>query len=432
MNNKKKSRFFNDFKDLFSSNFFKITVLTNLIYLIISITLTLTIFKENNDFIVYYEAGGKFINDINNLYNYNPDLIWQFRYFPLSASIFAPFYLMGFELGFIISQLLNFIVNILICLFIYKIIVIIKNGKDNTDDERTILFISFFLISVPQLYNYLLGQINLYICLLILASLFILLKEDRMIWQFIASIILGFTINLKPITIFIIPFLIILNFNLKQKRIEFNVKKSFIRILGAILPVLLNLIFFIVFPDLLKGFISTNFTGTEPVDRNHSFSLTKLIINGFYFQNLPFDQLTIIAVIFIIIFGISFITYLFQKKKNNLIIYGYGLGIITMLLVYFDSWDHHLLILIPILIIIIFDLNKEVKIKNRYLIPSYLFFCFVDLIFIGMWFLFSFEELFPFNFIPTIFLFLSFYGINRYLLINRNNNLYDLNKKERV
>ncbi|MBK5134287.1 DUF2029 domain-containing protein, partial [Candidatus Bathyarchaeota archaeon] len=171
---------------------------------------------------------------------------------------------------------------------------LIKSEEKQLDKDRIILFISLFLISVPQFYNYILGQINLYITILILISLFIFLKKEKIIWQFAASFILGITINLKPITIFMIPFLICLNYNFKQNRFEFDIKKSSIRILGVFIPVAFNLIFFLLIPALWDGFIGINLLGEEPVDKNHSFSITKLIINAFYFTDSSFSQLTII------------------------------------------------------------------------------------------------------------------------------------------
>ena len=75
-----------------------------------AIILTLFFYREQNDFLVYYKVGEVVLRDINDLYT--EPYLWPFRYFPLSALYFVPFYLMGFDFGFIIFNLINLILNI--------------------------------------------------------------------------------------------------------------------------------------------------------------------------------------------------------------------------------------------------------------------------------------------------------------------------------
>jgi len=409
---------FEGFQNLFKNKWFKFALSINAAYLVIAIGLTLTIFRDFNDFLVYYKVGGQFIIDINNLYN-PMNYKWAFRYFPLFGLIFVPFYLMGFEIGFIIAQILSFIFNLIICVYLVRILKLIKPDiiKEKYDD--IIIFICIFLVSVPQFYNYILGQINVYISLLIIISLFLFLKYEDLKYNFIASILLGFTTILKPITLFIIPFIVLIKINPETKKVEFEGKKTIIRLLGVLIPIMLNGLLFIFIPGLLIGFIETNLGGSNPVDLNHSFSISKLIINAFSFLSIKFNQIIIILTLFIIIMGAGFIVYILRKKEKNVLLYGYILGIIIMLLVYFDSWDHHLLILIPLLIIAIFTITPNSKIGKKYLVPSLFFFSFTDLVCVGLWYLL--EPWFPFNFIPTIFLILTFIAISKYLLKTKNN-----------
>ncbi|GAH27093.1 unnamed protein product, partial [marine sediment metagenome] len=60
---------------------------------------------------------------------------WPFRYFPLSALLFVPYYLMGFNLGFIIFNFINFILNILISVILYKVIILVR-GNDHEKDDK--------------------------------------------------------------------------------------------------------------------------------------------------------------------------------------------------------------------------------------------------------------------------------------------------------
>ncbi|MFW9823731.1 MAG: glycosyltransferase family 87 protein [Candidatus Thorarchaeota archaeon] len=410
-------------KILWGYKIFKYTLLIHGGYFIASIFLTLFLFREMNDFLVYYEVGGVVLRDINDLYieTYN----WPFRYFPLSALYFVLFYLMGFDLGFIIFNFINLILNIVICILLYKIINFVKGGDHESDDKRIILYVCLYMISLPQIFNYILGQVNLYVTLLILLSLYVFLKYSDIKWQLIASFTLGLSIVIKPITIFMIPFLFVVQFDLKKRLFKFNFIQSITRLVGVIIPLFLNLIIFIIFPRLIQGFLATNFTSSEPSQVNHSFSITKLIINFFYYMGFNENQVLFIQLplflIILIIFGVTaLLSFIIRRNVKHSILYGFSFGILVMLICYYDSWDHHLLNLIPLLMIILFALPKRSEITKKFIKPSFFFLSFLDLAFMGLYFLIM--GIFPFNFASTIFLLLSFYGIIKYLNSKKNKN----------
>ena len=122
----------NIIKGLWEYNIFRYTVLIHGGYFIVSILLTLFFFREQNDFLVYYDVGKVVLRNINDLYT--EPYRWPFRYFPLFALYFIPFYLMGFNFGFIIFNLINLVLNILICIFLYRIINLVKRS----DQKRMI------------------------------------------------------------------------------------------------------------------------------------------------------------------------------------------------------------------------------------------------------------------------------------------------------
>ncbi len=400
------------FRELWEFKIFRYALLIHGFYFILSMILTLIFFRDQNDFLVYYEVGEVFITDINNLYS--TEYLWPFRYFPISAAFFVPFYLLGFDLGFVSFNFINLILNILSCILLYKIIILIKGKDHEREDNRIILYISLFLMGLPNLFNYILGQINLYITFLILLSLYLFLKYETLKWDFISSLILGISVIIKPITIFMIPFLLVINFKFEQRKFKFNIKRSFIRLIGVLIPLSMNIIFFLIYPALLRGFITTNFTGDEPIIVNHSFSMSKLILNFCIFFNIPYNSLLIILLILFIIGGIGFLTYVFRKVNNNSIVLAYLFGILIMLLAYYDSWTHHLLALTPILIILIFIVPRNSDITKIYIKPSFFFLNFIDLGFMGIWFII--KNWFPFNFVSTIFLLLIFFGLIKYCL----------------
>jgi hypothetical protein len=203
---------------------------------------------------------------------------------------------------------------------------------------------------------------------------------------------------------------------LEKRKLKIDFIKSIVRLVGVLLPVLANFVLFFAIPNLWGGFLSTNFTGSNPIALNFSFSLTKLITNFCFLFNIPFNQLSILVASVGIIGGLGFFILVLRRRKQNSILYGYSIGMLIMLLTYYDSWNHHLLNLIPLMMMIIFNLPRHSNLLN-YIKPSLFFFNFFDLIFVGIWY-FTYP-IFPFNFVGTFFLFLTFYGISKYLLAKK-------------
>ena len=411
--------------ELWKFKIFRYSVLLHLTYLTISVIMTLLVLRTQSDFYVYYKVGGIFVNNPKNLYNpaFYTDT-WPFRYLPLSALMFVPYYLLGFDLGFIVFNLINLLLNILISILLYKIIILVRGTDHESHDKRVILYICLFLIGVPQLFNYILGQINLYVTLFILLSLFIFIKYSDIKWQLIASIILGISIIIKPTTVFMIPFIILLGYDYEKKKFKLEFTKSFVRLLGVILPLLLNLILFFIYPNLLNGFLTANFTGSETVLLNHSFSITKIISNMFLYLGVPSDELSVLPiflVVLLVIGGLSFIFYIFRRSNVNSMIVGYLFGILIMFLAYFDTWDHHILQIAPLLIISLFNLPRNSELTRKYIKPGFFFLNFFGLVFTGIFWLI--RPIFPFNFASTIFLILIFIGVSLHCLKKQNKGI---------
>ncbi len=408
--------------ELWNIKSFRYAIIIQFFYFFLSLIVTLFFLRTQSDFYVYYKVGEIYVNNPNNLYNpaFFTD-IWPFRYFPLSAILFVPYYLLGFNLGFVIFNFINLILNILISVILYKIIILVRGDDHEREDKRIVLYICFYLIGLPQVFNYILGQINLYVTLLILLSLFIFLKFKEIKYQLLASFILGISILIKPTTLFMIPFIVVLNYSYEKKRISFDLKLSFLRLFGVLLPLSLNVIMFLIYPDLLSGFLDTNFTGSETVLLNHSFSITKIISNILLFVGVPSNELNVLPIFLsiLLIFGcLGYIFYTFRRFNTNYLIYGYIFGMLIMFLAYFDSWDHHLLNLTPLLVIMLFNLPRNSDLTRKYVKPSFFFLNFLGLVFTGLFWLT--QLFFPFNFASTIFLVFIFIGVSKYCLKNMN------------
>jgi len=389
-------------------------------FIITSIILTLTLLRETNDFLVFYRSAEVFLKNFQDLYNpVEYGSAWEYRYFPLSPLVFIPFYILGFDVGFVLFTIFNFIVNLLICVTLFRIISMLKPSQTEKDKVNKIYYISVYLIGVPQLVNYFLGQINLYVVFLTLLALYIFLKYDSIKWDFIGSFILGISVILKPITVLLIPFLILVNINLEKRKINFLVKRSLVRLFSAIIPIFFNVIIFVIYPNLWNGFMEVNFTGSNPTDISFSFSLTKLIMNFFVYFNIDFNQ-TLIFFTILIIFGfIGFLFYVFRRNNKNSILIGFIFGILITFISYFEVWEHHLLTLIPFLIIFLSILPENSSILKKFINPSFYVYNFLHLAFLLIFVLTY--NFFPYNFGVTIFLILNFYGIIKYCLTKNRN-----------
>jgi hypothetical protein len=242
--------------------------------------------------------------------------------------------------------------------------------------------------------------------------------------QFLASLILGISIIIKPTTLFMIPFIILIGYQYEKKRIKLNIPISLIRLIGIIIPLSLNIILFLIYPDMLNGFIATNFTGSETVLLNHSFSITKLISNFFLFFGVPSSEMSATPIFFAVLLifgGLGFLFYILRRIHVNGLIFGYIFGILTMFLAYYDTWDHHMLQITPLLIIALFNLPRNSELTRKYIKPSFFFLNFFGLVFTGVFFLT--QAFFPFNFASTIFLILIFVGISKYCLTKQSEGI---------
>ncbi|MBN1803557.1 MAG: DUF2029 domain-containing protein [Candidatus Lokiarchaeota archaeon] len=407
---------------LWNYKIFRIAIVINFIYFLIACVLVF--FDIQNDFSIYYKAGKVFIQDISNLYDQSNYIVndkqWDFRYFPLSCLFFIPFTLLDPKMAFVLFNVLNLILNYMTCIVLYKLIELIRGEGHELDNKRIAIYISIYLVSALHVFNYILGQINLIVSILVLLSLYVMLKREELKWQLLGAFILGITTIVKPITILILPFLFFIHFNKKTKRIEYFLKSTISRISGFLIPLLMNIIVFLVFPSTWNGFLDTNLSGSNPVDINFSFSVTKLIVNFFYIYFGTFNQFLIIIIVLLVVISIAFIFYILGNQEKEFLIYGYIFGSLVMLLAYFDSWNHHLLVFTPLLILAMFNLPKESKITKNYIKPEFFILSFLDLPFLGLWYLT--KDFFPFNFAFTIVLILIFYGVCVYCLNIYNNN----------
>jgi hypothetical protein len=319
---------------------------------------------------------------------------------------------------------------------IYKIIQTYKNFSNNynfdyelkhfkdifTKEENESLLHHFgiFLILLPQFMNYFLGQINIIVCVFVLSSLFYFLKGSLKD-EFIGGFLLGLGILIRPTLILLLPFLLILNYNRKNKRIVFNLKRTVIRLLGSIILIISSGIYFIIYPQMLADFIKINLTGEYTytieggIEINPSFSLTRIILIFFELINVEISGFLIFIITTLII--LIPIYFLFIQDTFHLfkLMNGYLVGLLVLLIVYFDSWPHHIVVITPFLILFLL-FNKNFR---YYKMIKYLYYL-IGILMVIFWGIFYLTyQFFPFNAGGLILMMLLYY----YLIIYYKNQI---------
>lgn len=426
--------------------FFVIALITNLIYLIITFTFFYFLDSSlmninNNDYLSFYHAGIIVLEDLPNLYN--PSLyLFPFRYLPISAFFFTPFSLLGLELGYFVFQIFNFFLNFLNLYLIYKIIKKyqteyreirfsyncnnFKNIFINPENESILHQNAIYLIMLPQFMNYFLGQINILVLFFTLGSFYFFLKEKKR-YDFLGGLMLGCGILLKPTLLLLLPFIIIINFNKKTRKFQIKFKQALLRLVSPLTLVLISAFFFIIYPNMLNDFIYVNLAGRYTynlggeLEINPSFSLTRILLIIFDIIGLKLNGFLVFFALLIIFFIPMYYYFVLYQKESHKLLIGYLSGYLIMLIVYFDSWPHHLVVLAPFLIIFIIIHEKFRKIKSIKLIHYLLSILMV--VFWGIFFLTY--EIFPINLGGLILLIILYYYLIIYFVHNVDKNSED-------
>lgn len=380
---------------------------------------------EENDYLSFYYAGLNVFQDLPNLYNSSLSP-FPFRYLPLSAYFFTPFSILGLRIGYFVFQIFNFFLNILIIYLIYKIIQIYKSSYHNSNfnfkldnfrdifdkrENKPILHHSaVFLIILPQFMNFFLGQVNILVTVFILSSLFYFLKGDIRN-DLKGGFLLGLGILFRPNLIFLLPFLIVLHYNRESRKLIFKFKKSVMRLLGPIVLLLISGIYFLIYPQMLTDFITVNLTGeyTYTVDGgieiNPSFSLTRIVLIFLQLIEIDVNGFLIFIIISLVILIPMYYFYIQNSEQPIKLINGYFAGLLVLLIAYFDSWPHHLVVLTPFLIFFLL-FNKNFR---YYKMMKYLYYLLAILMVIFWGIFYLTYTFFPFNMGGLILLMLLYY-----------------------
>lgn len=299
-----------------------------------------------------------------------------------------------------------------------------KDSFDKTENESVLHQYAIFLIMLPQFMNYFLGQINLIVLFFILSSLLFFLKEGIKN-NLIGGFLIGLGLSIRPTLILILPFLIVLKYNRETKKLLFNLKTTMIRLLGPTILLLISGIYFLIYPQMFTDFIAVNLTGeytytTEGgIEINPSFSLTRIVLIFMDLIRVDINGFLIFIIVTLIFLIPIYYFYIQHSDQPIKLINGYLLGILIMLIVYFDSWPHHLVVLTPFLIFFIL-INKNFKYYKLFKYLHYLI-AILMVIFWGIYYLTY--QFFPFNAGGLILLMLLYYCLVVYYVNQVRENI---------
>ncbi|MFX1489265.1 MAG: hypothetical protein ACFFBI_08970, partial [Promethearchaeota archaeon] len=217
----------------------------------------------------------------------------------------------------------------------------------------------------------------------------------------------------KPTLILILPFILLISYNRVSKKLTFQFKQSIIRLCGPIILIGFSGIFFLVHPEMLNGFIEVNLTGKYTyqvggdLEINPSFSLTRVILIVFDLVNLDVNNVLVFSIIILISFLPLYLLFISSTDNTDKLIYGYLSAITITLLVYFDSWPHHIVVLAPFLIFFLL-LNKNFRLYRFFKYLHYLF----AILLVAFWGIFYLTyQIIPFNIGGLILIILLYYTL---------------------
>jgi len=323
------------------SRLLKVGLIFNIIYYV-SILLGYAFFFLNGtlsdttytlDFQVFYEAGRMFQISPGDIYSVIPNGL-PFRYLPSFAAFMALIVIVPLPSLYVINISIMMIINFGIVYLAYQVSLQVGVTSSTKNFEKTLLFV---FIAPQHIINIMFGQITQLAILLVLITLFLLqnTSKDSFTRLILVGLLIGIATTLKPFFFVFIPFLIPVTL-LGKYRISASLRHLSGVMLGFVLSMLPNIIYFIEFPSAINGFFEVNFT--ETLSRHHSTSITRLIVNLLPIFNRFVMEIAIILILGGFIFLRSYLRFIRTPEVQKNYLHHFADMAFLILLVYPDSW----------------------------------------------------------------------------------------------
>lgn len=359
-------------RDIFESSFFK---KKGFLFIIIFFSVLHFAVRNYENFFLwdtdspsYYTAAEGILRGIN-IYDHQAfqnladelfgrsQTVYPYLYWPIPAQVFTPFTLLDYNSYFDALFVINIILTVICFVLIYKLL---ELKKSRTYITLMFLFIAFSW-NIPLVITYHHGQVNLFVFAFILAALW-LLKKNRLLFS---SFFLCLAVYFK-----IYPALFFVLF-LLQKRVRYLIYSA---VSGAVI-FLASVLFFSFKP--WESFIRmglNNFLYGKKSEFFFDFNAQwgNVSLNGFLSQlfmylglprNLVFPFLLVLLVLSILIFRKAF-QRIIQTEDLNV---SASAVLISTLILSTISWNHHYIIMIYPLAVLIHHISEEKR--YGYLLP---------------------------------------------------------------
>lgn len=317
-----------------------------------------TVEGQANDFYTFYLAGRFALEDPARVYDVTA-YDHPFRYLPLTAYLFAGFTLLPPFPAFVLTQVLSFGCFLAVGYLMYKID---REAHENPETYEAVgmpRFIALYLGYAPHILNYFCGQSNAILVLLLVLGLYFYAREQRGA----AGLCLGASILVKPVAVLVVPLL--LDYGLLRAHPKRFLRDAVELLLGTGVVVVANLVLFVQVPGLLDGYVAINFSGSAQNIGTHSSSLTR-VVQLVFFPEAPGASTALFWTFLAGFYGTVVVVrlkYLTTPRHGALC---FALGCLVMLLVYYDTWDHHLLYAAPFLALASVNLDGESRLYPAY------------------------------------------------------------------
>ncbi len=311
--------------------------------------------------------------DFENLYNrieYVEGVTLFFRYFPLSPILYFPYIFFSQIAGYYLTIAIIYVSNIFNCLIVFKIAREYYNVTER--DIRWIIHMLGFVLFLPfNAVLYYIGQNSSFVTLFILLAYYLFKKSDHKIRNnLLGGFLISFAILSKPVALLLIPFLVIINIEFNgNKKIKIHIERSSIfRLIPVVFIIGINILLFLLIPNLLTDFIYSNFGFREgTVWYNPASDSTVTFITRF----LTIETLYPFLISCLSLTVILFLNFILKKDSEDKLIHYITLAMFITLITYPDIWLHYQQFVYIPMILSIQKIKNENNIESIILVKQF-------------------------------------------------------------
>jgi hypothetical protein len=177
---------------------------------------------------------------------------------------------------------------------------------------------------------------------------------------FLVGLLAGLSISYKPFGFLLLPFLLKFFYDMSKRRLNIWGKQILSASLGFITSFSLNIIYWILYPNLISDFIEIN-NSSQLLDYP-STSITRILSVIFNAFSIQISEFPILVGLTVILFGLAFFIYILipiQLKNYSLFL---GMGILITIIAFPDSWFLNFLIWFMLILPGLLKLEDELNI----------------------------------------------------------------------